>query len=45
MLIGRGHLAPLEFGTIYLMFPTNINPDKVLFYDNNPYSRVLFDDE
>lgn len=45
MLIERGHLAPLEFGTIYLKFPTNINPEIIMFYDTNPYSRVLFDDE
>ena len=45
MLIERGHLAPLEFGTIYLKFPTNINPETVMFYDTNSFSRVNFDDE
>jgi thymidylate synthase (FAD) len=45
MLIERGHLAPLEFGTIYLQIPTNINPAIISFYDENPYSKVNFDDE
>ena len=45
MLIDRGHLAPLEFGTIYLQIPTNIDPKIISFYDDNPYSRTNFDDE
>lgn len=45
MLMERGHLAPFEFGTIYLKFPTNIDPETIMFYDNNPYSKVTFDDE
>lgn len=45
MLIDRGHLTPLEFGTIYLQMPTNIDPKIISFYDDNPYSRTNFDDE
>jgi thymidylate synthase (FAD) len=49
-LISRGHLSPLEHGTIYLHFKYNspINDINYLkytkierFYRNNPYSRVV----
>ena len=45
MLLTNGHYSPLEFGTVYLQIPTNINPEIIIFYDSNPYSRVNFDDE
>lgn len=43
MLIKRGHYRPLEFGTIYLRFPTNINPEVIDFYDRNHWSKVVLD--
>ena len=45
MLIERKHYRPLEFGTIYLKLPTNINPEKICFYDSNHWSRWTNDDE
>ena len=48
-LISRGHLSPLEHGTVYLYFSYNspVNDINYLkytaierFYRNNPYSRV-----
>ena len=39
MLIEREHYRPLEFGTIYLKLPTNIDPEKICFYDANHWSR------
>lgn len=53
MLIKRGHLSPLEHGTVYLMIPitTNHSGFSITKYQNNPYSRVvatsglLFNDE
>lgn len=50
-LINRDHARPLEFGTVYLTIPKFINSkynldssDRVLFYQNNPYSRVCIKD-
>lgn len=47
MLIHKGHLSPLEFGTVYLL----IHPDQCtenefgelyVFYMSNPYSKIVF---
>lgn len=45
MLIERKHYRPLEFGTIYLTVPTNIDPEFINFYDRNHWSTINFDDE
>lgn len=47
MLIRRGHLSPLEFGTVYLMItPDNCTEQEFgelyIFYMSNPYSKVVF---
>lgn len=44
MLISRGHLCPLEQGTIYLKINTDYYSalDLIEFYDTNPYSRTKF---
>lgn len=48
MLIGRGHTAPLEHGTIYLKFDTcgifNQLEERWEKYRNNPYSKVVIYD-
>lgn len=48
MLIGRGHTAPLEHGTIYLKFDTcgifNQLEERWKKYRNNPYSKVIIYD-
>ena len=48
MLIGRGHTAPLEHGTIYLTFPINgmFNQIEERWekYRNNPYSKLVIYD-
>lgn len=50
-LIARDHARPLEFGTVYLTIPKFIDSkynldssDRVLFYQNNPYSKVCIKD-
>lgn len=40
-LIKRGHLSPLEFGTVYLTVPTSID---ISFYSTNKYTRVTGDE-
>lgn len=43
MLIKRGHLSPLEHGTVYLMIPitTNHSGFSITKYQDNPYSKVV----
>ena len=41
-LIKKGHLSPLEFGTVYLTVP---NSEDISFYSNNPYSKVRCDNQ
>lgn len=41
MLIKRGHLCPLEHGTVYLI--CNSNRAICKFYENNKYSRIVYD--
>jgi len=47
MLIGRGHTAPLEHGSIYLILPCENNDSAnyitALKYRENRYSKVNFD--
>ena len=48
MLIGRGHTAPLEHGTIYLKFDLtgifNQMKEHLEKYRNNPYSKLVIYD-
>lgn len=41
--VNEGHYAVLEFGTVYLMYPSE---NHIVKYDENPYSRIhLMDNE
>lgn len=47
MLISKGHLSPLEFGTVYLLVEANKVEETVftelyMFYMQNPFSKVVF---
>lgn len=37
----KGHMRPLEFGTVYLKIPVQDNYDIYNFYSNNKYSKVV----
>lgn len=47
MLINRGHLSPMEHGTIYLTVPASDPNAEELFngYFEDPYSRICYIDD
>lgn len=45
-LVSRGHLTPLEHGTVYLILDPRFKKehDLIVFFERNPYSKINSDD-